>query len=153
MRTLFQSVSSDYNPMHCVVKCLASHLARRLGEGTLAIFSLAHMTAFVLVVAEWGGGGQDGISCVEPFQKQAGCSHFGRSGQDPYKTRLQGAVLGSSVWDNCLPRGRHCRTSKFTRMWKCVVCNSSSASSLLLVCACCNPLSPLTLPSYLFHHL
>ena len=73
---------------------------------------------------------------MEPFQKQAGCSHFGRSGQDPYKTRLQGAVLGSSVWDNCLPRGRHCRTSKFTRVWKCEVCNSSPASSLLLECAC-----------------
>ena len=30
------------------------------------------------------------------------------------------------------------RTSNFTCVWKCVVCNSSFASSLLLVCACCN---------------
>ena len=83
-----------------------------VGLGTRLIFSLSHIIVFVSIVAERGRRREDRVSCVEPFQKQAGGSHFRGSGQDPYKAWLQGAVLGSSVWDNRLPRGRYCQTSK-----------------------------------------
>ena len=148
MRTLLLSVSvtdmlARITTQRTVLCCasLPTYVATRLGEGAIAVLSLSRVTEFVPLVAERGWGGQDGISCVEPFQKQAGCSHFGRSGQDPYKTWLQGAVLGSSIWDNCLPRGRHCRTSKFTCVWKCVVCTSSLLSAPC-VCVLQPTLSP-----------
>ena len=80
------------------------------GLGTRLIFSLSHIMVFVPLVLEQGRRREDRVPSVEPFQKQAGGGHFRGSGQDPYKAWLQGAVLGGSVWDNCLPRGRYCRT-------------------------------------------